>query len=493
MNGENLFISSKAIELSEDTGDDRYITLTNRLCYYDEPNLNNVILPSDNAEEIAQSLIDMPVVAKYRKNYLGKDDLGGHELSFNEDGSANWGTESIGVHKSVEVKDDIVEVNGEKKTLPCLFATAKIWTRNQNFINAIKRLYDEDGLFTSWEIQTKAYECKDGIKTLTDYQFTSNCCLGSNCTPAYGTTSVTLNVASVENSNEMFIAEALQKDLKKDGESMEDVKSEIETTEITETTKEDVVESTEEINDVVEITEEDVIENNDEVVDENIVETQKAITMIDILDEIYKLSEIDGYIAYVFPMEKYVLMKTFEESNELDFVKVSYDVVDNVVSVTEVAPITLTVSYSSVDKVIVEKDKEIEDKVSALVTANETISTLKSEIETLKPFKEEFEKAEQIRVEKELAEKRDVLKDKLVKSGLFTSSEIESDDISKMISEVNESGINTLIADRFISDLDINSKTESSAVKIDISAVDNDETFESHISSVADIWRIKNM
>ena len=71
---EKIKISSTALELSETTN---YIELTNRLCYYGEPNLNGVMLPVEGAEEHAKSLVLQPVVAKY-KVIGNKPDLGGH-------------------------------------------------------------------------------------------------------------------------------------------------------------------------------------------------------------------------------------------------------------------------------------------------------------------------------------------------------------------------------------------------------------------------------
>ena len=151
---EKIKISSTALELSETTN---YIELTNRLCYYGEPNLNGVMLPVEGAEEHAKSLVLQPVVAKY-KVIGNKPDLGGHEYR-----NGTFGTENIGVHEEVEVRTDTVPVNGEQKTLPCLFAKSRIWTRNTNVVAAVKRLFSEGRLHSSWEITVSDYEYKDGM------------------------------------------------------------------------------------------------------------------------------------------------------------------------------------------------------------------------------------------------------------------------------------------------------------------------------------------
>ncbi|MGN1341367.1 MAG: hypothetical protein ACI4WS_13830 [Oscillospiraceae bacterium] len=225
-------MSSTALELSEHPN---YIELTNRLCYYGEPNLNDVELPAETAEKYAQSLVLQPVVAKY-KVISGKPDLGGHEARVGSDGKVTFGTESVGVHESVEVKTDSVTVRGETKTLPCLFAKSRIWTRNENVVAAVKRLFSEGRLHSSWELLVSDYEYKDGIKVLKDYTFTSNALLGTNSSPAYGDAASALVMAEAEDQPEYIIAEALAKDL---GIKEEDnLATENEGTQTTETTPE---------------------------------------------------------------------------------------------------------------------------------------------------------------------------------------------------------------------------------------------------------------
>lgn len=106
MNKEKTFLTSSTIELSEDEENSQFLTLVNRICYYDEPNLNSVLLPSDTAEECAQSLIDMPVYAKCRTNADGEPTFGSHEVALDADGELFFDTTPIGVHTAVEIKDD---------------------------------------------------------------------------------------------------------------------------------------------------------------------------------------------------------------------------------------------------------------------------------------------------------------------------------------------------------------------------------------------------
>ena len=161
MKSEKICLASKTIDISEH---ENYIELTNRLCYYDDKNLNNVMLPykgvEEDAKRMASTLINMPLQAKYKK-VMGLDDLGGHELSIDENGNAVWGTVSIGTHTNAWISEpeDVITVNGEHKKLPCLYATARVWKRNANIVSAIKRLFaSAGGLNSSWEIASNAYE-----------------------------------------------------------------------------------------------------------------------------------------------------------------------------------------------------------------------------------------------------------------------------------------------------------------------------------------------
>lgn len=440
---ENMIFTSQVIDLSETEKDDRYITLTNRLCYYDEPNLNNVILPSDKAEELAQSLIDMPVVAKYCKTD-GEDDLGGHEMSINADGEIEWGTETIGVHKSIEIKDDTVEVNGQQKVLPCLFATSKIWTRNKHFVNAIKRLYESNGLFTSWEIATKSYEVKDGVKTLTDYEFLGNCCLGSDYLPAYGCASKTLNVASVE--PRYLIAKALKKDIEtKDGDTMDIEDKNVSGQEI-------------ETSGVV---------NKTEI-------STKDLTEKDMYDMVYrayfdKYGDTDhGYIRHFFPLASYALFKTESCKNVLDFIKVDFSITDDGAEIVGATPVSLTIDYSGVEEMLKSKDEEISSQARGLVEANNKIEELKRELSDLEPIKIAYEESEKAKKEKEIAEFKFNLESKISDSGLFTPEEIQSETIQTLISELDETKVNSLIAERFLKRLKDAKKQETSSVKKDL-------------------------
>ena len=82
----------------------QYLELTSRVCYYDEPNLNNDMLPYDEfTEERAQTLINMPVQAKYRISPNGEPTFSGHEMVKKKDGSIEFKTSSTVSYTHLDV------------------------------------------------------------------------------------------------------------------------------------------------------------------------------------------------------------------------------------------------------------------------------------------------------------------------------------------------------------------------------------------------------
>ena len=479
MEKDKIYLASTAIELSEEE-DKPYIELTNRLCYYGEANLNGVILPVEGAEEKAQTLINMPVQAKYRVAKDGKTpDLGGHEAYIDKDGDLCFATESIGTHISVEVKDDTVEVNGEKKTLPCLFSTSRIWKRNKNIIKAIKSLFDRGLLHSSWEIATKKYSFDEGVKTLTDYEFLGNALLGSSTPGAYPC-AVALDMSSLEQCGlelaEAFTIDKEENELAKKKIETE-VSEEIEVTIPDESTEEVVAEVTEPVVETPEVTEPvtETSETSEETPEETTTETS-ALTVHDLRCRIGDAcSKAYGdwcYVAFWFPEEHTVWCDYCGKKSDLDFLLFTYEVADDEVTVGEPVPVSLTVSISEVNKVISEKD-------DALVKANETIQNLENQVSALQPFKDAADKAEIEKAEAEKAEKRNGLKTYAMKSGFISEEEIsENSEIAEMVENLNEAGIKAIIAERFMASLsskvEISSVETASAVSVDLNSEEDE-------------------
>lgn len=473
MNEDRVILASKTVELSETK---TYIELTNRLCYYDEPNLNGVKLPSDGALEKAETLVNMPVVAKVRQNAQGLPDFGSHECYIDPvSGEVKFGTENIGTHIAVEIRDDVVEVGGVTKTLPCLFATSRVWTRNKNAVAAIKRLFADGKLFSSWEIVSTAFTYDNGVKTLTDYAFEGNCLLGETVAPAYGKTSCALGLASREES-ELLVAEALALDLSNTDEE-EPMKEEINMTAEQEaetgvqqegqSVQADVSADNEHAHDGASSTEETAVELGDEGSEGN-ASTGVEVSMLtsgDIrrkLEEAYRAAHDKwAWCTFLFPADNLAWVEESDRDTELDYVQVGYTVTDDVLTIGAAVPVKLAVSIASVNQTIAEKD-------AALVKANEKINELSAQVSALKPYKDAADVAEQERIEAERKEKREAFISKMKKTKLFDDAEIETSEILKpIIEQMDEAALKAEIAERFMKKLDTDGDGLSTSTSVE--------------------------
>ena len=432
----NYEMSSNVIELSEHK---TYIELTRRLCYYDYPNLNGVQLNSDTAEEKAQSLLMQPVVAKY-KRIRNKDDLGGHECSVDNNGNVKFGTVPIGVNVAVEIKNDTVNINNNTVETPCLFATSRIWTRNKNVCSAIKRLFAEGKLHSSWEILTENAEYVNNVKILKDYVFEADALLGSTSNPAYGECATTLCVASAEDP-EILLSEAIANDFNIDNSE----------------TKEDKTLKIKENESVV--TSEN--ENADVVTDE-VVETSQETENVETTETTETVSETRE--AKAEKIEDTTANENTEKSEESNS--------DNTDTSNEEV-------VSDTDTIIANLKQEIVEKNDAIIKANEEIANLKAVNESLIQYKEMYEKVEAEKAADELAKKKKCLSEYAVKSGYISSDEIESsEEIKKLIDTVDENGIKAIIVDRLMAqknDVVVETSEVTTPVTTEIASLTCDE------------------
>lgn len=474
MNKEKTFLTSSTIELSEDEENSQFLTLVNRICYYDEPNLNSVLLPSDTAEECAQSLIDMPVYAKCRTNADGEPTFGSHEVALDADGELFFDTTPIGVHTAVEIKDDTVDVNGKLETLPCLFATQKIWKRNKNAVAAIKRLFAEGKLHNSWEIASYEYSFADGVKTITGYEFEGNTFLGYEfADPAYGKDA---KVVSLSQTDELMVAEALSRDLIDQKSSKEDetlkknkTSAQVEP-QVDPQATEPVVEPAQAAPVEPTVEPAQAEPQNIEPAQAEPAEPQPAepetasepqpeepaepqpeepqgepvvasLTDWDIQRKVDQGARdlIDGWywVAYLFPEEHKALLRV-EGSDELSYMQVSYVVNDDdTVTVSDPVDVKLSVSVSEINS----KVAELTDTIASL---NQKVNDLTAEVETLTPYREAAQKAEHDAAEAKLRAYAE-------NSKQFTEEELQSEEMTKIFSELDESALKMMIADRVVS------------------------------------------
>lgn len=515
MNYETICLSSKTIDIAEN---DLYLELTNRMCYYDDKNLNSVLLPykgvEEKALECAKSLINMPVQAKYKK-IAGEDDLGSHEMHINPDGEIVFDTESIGTHVDVWIEEtEVTTVSGEVKKLPCLYAKKRIWKRNKNFINAIKRLYEsESGLGSSWEIQTLEYTFKDGVKTLTDYVFLSDCLLGSTTTPAYNGTSKAISLSSLT-EQELMVAEALSQDIISQGldknnqekeenilekdenitlSADENVKEVTETEEVSAEENVDT-ETSENTTDTEDTSEEkddedkENIDNKEDIDDDSECKKKKSsastetssLTAFDLRMKINQACREKVrdwcWVSFMFPEEHVVWCEYDEAESELDYLKFTYSVENDDVTVSDPEKVKLSVIPSQINSTVSEYEKTIAEKDDLIVKASSEITSLKSENTELSQYKEKFTQMEQEKMAAELAQKKEDLIASVCKSGQITREEIEaSEEFSGYVDNLDKKSLMAIVGERLSASVD--SKTENnvetSETKSDVHVASN--------------------
>lgn len=424
----------------------------------------------------AQTLVDMPVQAKYRLNSLGEPTFSGHEMKKSKaTGEISFGTSSVGTHTDIYIEDDNVEVNGTIKKLPCLFAKYRIWKRYNNVVAAVRRLFDLGKLYSSWEINTFQYLFDMGIRKIINYEFIANTLLGFEYAyPSYGTSANALSMAQMD-ANQLMIAEAFSQDL------IEETENEEEKTNMGKQVEPTVAE--EETTSASGRDEISTVENACAEVDEPVVSKEAAkpltdsaqLTVRDLRSRIEQAcsQRLNKWccIAYMFPNEQEVWCDYSGAESELDYVRFTYLVSpDDKVTVSEPEYVTLKVSITEVNSTIAALEKqletakaELEIKNDAITKASETIQSLNVQISELIPFKNQAEIAEQERIETEIAEDKEKLKQKLLKGNLFTEAELSVPEIKDLIEARDESAIKGLIADKFIASLDdgkFNSATE---------------------------------
>lgn len=414
MHKERIVLSSQSVALAEYK---TYLLLENRVCYYGAPNANGVSLSLETAEQYAQTLVDMPVYAKYVPNMNGDPSFGGHEAYLDEDGEVAFDTIAIGVHTSVDVRPDVVETaEGKYETLPCLFATQKIWTRNKNIVAAVKRLFTEGKLYNSWEISYDTCRYMEGgQKELIDYTFEGNCFLGVDNFnfPAYGPDAKVISLSDLQKSDAaMLVATAAAKDVAE--ANMNDEEGGEQRMNIDEN--------------IVENENAEVNTSNSEAVEERTDETQ----------------EVEASVEEVVEAEEAEIVEASEEDEE------------NAESKEE-AP---------VDEPSEEAEEDSHEKSEESDSATSTIEVLTDRLaEMAKALRESQEEIERLNsaLEKYLAAEKETkiaeLKKYVQDSGCFSEDEIEGEEISSLISDLNKASLAEMIADRTVEAVRKNSET----------------------------------
>ena len=467
---DNIVFYSDQVYLSENSNPDSYIAKF-IICDFGR-NKNGVALDRNTIENWMSTLKNKPLVGKIKMRYDGEYDFTGHNVreveKVDENGNkyreVEFDTEAFGTFFDVAI-----ETINDKEYI---VASCEIWKRFTKACEIIVNRIQEGSLSTSWEISVEksTQGIIDGLMTkiIQAGRFIGHCLLGKNVSPAYDSSGL-LEIAST--NYDMEFAEALSQDIlsqgldiKNEAKEENNLQSNIETQVAEENVEETVVETP-----VAETTE----SSTETEVTENKDETEVSqLTEYDLRKKICEAcrAKLDKWcwISFHFPVEKEVWLEVDGRESELDFVRMTYTVENDTITVSDPEDVKLTVSIAEVNTKIAELEAEVSTKDEAIIKSGEEIARLKTEISELSPFKEKFEKAEQERIENELKEKKETIISSITKSGLITREEIEaSEELKGYVENLDEKSLKAVLADRYIASLSENN-TEVSETKTEV-------------------------
>lgn len=467
---DNIVFYSNQVYLSENSNPDSYIAKF-IICDFGR-NKNGVALDRNTIENWMSTLKNKPLVGKIKMRYDGEYDFTGHNVreveKVDENGNkyreVEFDTEAFGAFFDVAI-----ETINDKEYI---VASCEIWKRFTQACEIIVSRIQEGSLSTSWEISVEksTQGIIDGLMTkiIQAGRFIGHCLLGKNVSPAYDSSGL-LEIAST--NYDMEFAEALSKDIlsqgldiKNEAKEENNLQSNIETQVAEENVEETVVETP-----VAETTE----SSTETEVTENKDETEVSqLTEYDLRKKIREAcrAKLDKWcwISFHFPVEREVWLEVDGRESELDFVRMTYTVENDTITVSDPEDVKLTVNIAEVNTKIAELEAEVSTKDEAIIKSGEEIARLKTEIGELSPFKEKYEQAEQERIENELKEKKETIISSITKSGLITREEIEtSEELKGYVENLDEKSLKAVLADRYIASLSENN-TEVSETKTEV-------------------------
>lgn len=389
---DKFLISSKPIEVSEYKD---YKLATFLISVLDEYNANGVLIPKEVGEKYHETIVGFPIVAKLITDSDNNPiDFRGHEVT-EQRGGYRFNTMPIGSVLKSYIEDRVVE--GYEGIKSCIMIQAKLWSsRFPEYFEVLDELWAEGNISSSWELSVEKAEPTIKGKILKAFSFIGNCLLGRDVEGAVnGAGMIEYAENHSDNSDDIKLAKALSIDCLDDKEVKEMEKETVMSeTEVVETeTVEVVAEETKET--VEEITKEVVESSESETIEETISETETVENVEEPVTEVEEVSETENVIA-------------------------------------------------ELQNTIAEKDKMI-------ISINAEIESLKSQIAELTEIKTKYDEIIAEREEIEKAEKIKAFREKAISSGYISETEIDtSEEISAIISSLDENKLNALIVERII-------------------------------------------
>ena len=531
---DHITLYSSQVYLAEDNSNpDSYIAKF-IICDFGR-NKNGVSLNRDGIEDWLATLKNKPLVGKIKMKYDGTYDFTGHNMKLvnkideygNKYQEVEFDTDAFGTFFDVSIET----INDQE----VIVASCEIWKRFTKACEIIVSRIKDGTLHTSWEIAIeKSHQgIVDGLMTkIIDVgRFIGHCLLGKQVSPAYDSSGL-LEIAST--NYDVEFAEALSQDIisqgldKNNQEKEENILKKDENItlsaddnveEVTETEEATVEESTatetsenttetENSEDTSEEKDKDDDDNDDKDDDNEDGECKKkkasastestetsALTSYDLRR---KLSEecrkkVDDWcwVTYLFPEEKEVWCE-YDGDSELDYLKFTYTVENDEVSVSDPVKVTLTVSVKDINSTVSEYEKTIAEKDDLIVKASSEITSLKSENTELSQYKEKFTQMEQEKVAAELAQKKEDLIASVIKSGQITREEIEaSEEFSGYVDNLDKKSLMAIVGERLSASVDnkTDENIETSESKSDVHVASNLNNEDDEVVDKASIMR----
>lgn len=515
---DHITLYSSQVYLAEDNSNpDSYIAKF-IICDFGR-NKNGVSLNRDGIEDWLATLKNKPLVGKIKMKYDGTYDFTGHNMKLvnkvDEDGNkyqeVEFNTDAFGTFFDVSIET----INDQE----VIVASCEIWKRFTKACEIIISRIKNGTLHTSWEIAIeKSHQgIVDGLMTkIIDVgRFIGHCLLGKQVSPAYDSSGL-LEIAST--NYDVEFAEALSQDivsqgLDKNNEEKEDdtLKEDKDITLVSEeqegnlvTSEESSVDDTSEKKDPDDNDDEldDDMDDNDEDEDgeckkkkgcssgeckkkKNCSSTEtSALTTGDLHRKIFEecRKKIHGYcwVSFMFPEEHEVWCE-YDGDSALDYLRFTYSVENDEVTVSDPEEVKLTVSVKAINSTISEYEKTIAEKDDLIVKASSEITSLKAENAELSQYKEKFTQMEQEKAAAELAQKKEELIASVIRSGQLTREEIEnSEEFSGYVNNLDKKSLMAIVGERLSASVNTASKD------VDVSESKNDTHVASNLNNEDD-------
>ena len=519
---EHITLYSSQVYLAEDNSNpDSYIAKF-IICDFGR-NKNGVALDRNGIEDWLSTLKNKPLVGKIKMKYDGTYDFTGHNVKMVEkidsDGNkyqeVEFDTDAFGTFFDVSIET----INNQE----VIVASCEIWKRFTKACEIIVSRIKDGTLHTSWEIAIEKYHqgIVDGLMTkIVDLgRFIGHCLLGKQVAPAYDSSGL-LEIASA--NYDVEFAEALSQDIISQGldiknqEKEENILKKDENITLSSDENVDGVTTTEEVstNESVEtesVSETENVDNTEdtsEEKDEKDVEEDEDEKETSSETETSALTEWDlrmkisyacrgkvrdwCWVAYMFP-EDHVVWCTYDDAeSELDYLKFTYSVENDEVSVSEPEKVRLTVVPAKINEVVSDYEKTIAEKDELIVKASSEITELKAQNTELSQYKEKFTQMEQEKAEAELAQKKEDLIASVVKSGQITREEIESsEELKSYVDTLDKKSLMSIVGERLTASMNEKpeKEIETSETKEDIHVSSNLNNEDDEVVDYSSVMR----